>query len=75
MRYATWEALKYPFADALGGVPPGIFGVVDKDETVLVWQGESQVSDECHGPCLKMEGDPQLDLVSAQIAWKNREKS
>ena len=25
------EALKDPFADALGGVPPGIFGVVDKD--------------------------------------------
>ena len=26
-----FQALKDPFADALGGVPPGIFGVVDKD--------------------------------------------
>ncbi|CAJ1371337.1 unnamed protein product [Effrenium voratum] len=25
------QALKDPFADALGGVPPGIFGVVDKE--------------------------------------------
>lgn len=29
--FAEWQALKDPFADALGGVPPGIFGVVDKD--------------------------------------------
>eukprot|EP00434_Breviolum_minutum_P005329 symbB.v1.2.004700.t1/scaffold269.1/size246462/10 len=25
------QALKDPFADALGGIPPGIFGFVDKE--------------------------------------------
>eukprot|EP00913_Durusdinium_trenchii_P035924 g33613.t1 len=45
------QALKDPFADALGGVPPGIFGVVDKDcncfrrlqiTPVFIFQGMDQ---------------------------------
>eukprot|EP00439_Symbiodinium_sp_Y106_P015128 s3322_g2.t1 len=34
------QALKDPLADALGGIPPGIFGFVDKDRRRLLTENQ-----------------------------------
>mmetsp|Transcript_50726 Transcript_50726/g.117800 ORF Transcript_50726/g.117800 Transcript_50726/m.117800 type:complete len:761 (+) Transcript_50726:91-2373(+) len=68
------QALKDPFADALGGIPPGIFGFVDKELESFKRQGISPVfvfQGMAPGPQHSMfisRMDQQMELAWSHLA-------